>query len=53
MAKPLLKRQVSLIEYMRSGAAIFGGEGNPAPDLEGIDRVLLRVEAQFSYAKRM
>ena len=53
MAKPLLDRQVSLIEHLTSGAAIFGGEGDWAPDLEGIDRALLRVEAQFSYAKRM
>jgi hypothetical protein len=53
MAKPLLERQVRLIEHMTSGAAIFGGGGDLAPDLEGIDRALLRVEAQFSYAKRM
>jgi hypothetical protein len=53
MAKPLLERQVSLIEHMTSAAAIFGGAGGSAPDLEGIDRALLRVEARFSYAKRM
>src|SRR6266481_7988716 len=53
MAKPLLERQVSLIEHLTSGAAIFGGGGGSAPDLEGIDRALLRVEARFSYAKRM
>src|ERR1700730_11790818 len=55
MAKPLLERQVNLIEHMTSGAAIFGREGDLSrtPDLEGIDRGLLRVEAQFSYAKRM
>lgn len=55
MAKRLLERQASLIEYMTSAAAIFGGEASklPAPVLEGIDRTLLRVEAQFSYAKRM
>jgi hypothetical protein len=53
MAKPLLERQVSLIEHMTSGAAIFGGGGGSAPDLEGIDRALLQIEAQFSYAKRM
>lgn len=55
MAKPLLERQVNLIEHMTSGAAIFGREGDLslAPDLEGIDRTLLRIEAQFSYAKRM
>src|SRR6266481_9555050 len=53
MAKPLLERQVSLIEHLTSGAAIFGGAGGSAPDLEGIDQALLRVEAKFSYAKRM
>jgi hypothetical protein len=53
MAKPLLERQVSLIAHMTSGAAIFGGAGGSALDLEGIDHALLRVEAQFSYAKRM
>ncbi len=55
MAKPLLERQVNLIGHMTSGAAIFGREGDLslAPDLEGIDRTLLRIEAQFSYAKRM
>ena len=53
MAKPLLERQVNLIEHLTSGAAIFGREGDPAPELEGIDSKLLWVEAQFSYAKRM
>jgi hypothetical protein len=53
MAKPLLERQVSLIAHLTSGAAIFGGAGGSAPDLEGIDPALLRVEARFSYAKRM
>jgi hypothetical protein len=55
MAKPLLERQASLIEYMTSGAAIFGSEADrsPVPALEGVDRTLLRVEARFSYAKRM
>ena len=53
MAKPLLERQVSLIEHLTRPAAIFGGEGEVAADLEGIDQALLRVEARFSYAKRM
>jgi hypothetical protein len=53
MAKPLLERQVSLIAHLTSVAAIFGGAGGSAPDLEGIDPALLRVEARFSYAKRM
>jgi hypothetical protein len=53
MAKPLLERQVSLIEHMTSGAVIFGTDGDSAAYLEGIDCALLRIEAQFSYAKRM
>jgi len=38
---------------MTSAAAIFGEARGSAPDLEGIDHALLRVEARFSYAKRM
>lgn len=53
MAQPLLQRQVSLIEHLTSGAAIFGGAGGSTVDFEGIDGALLRVEARFSYAKRM
>jgi len=53
MAKPLLERRVNLIERLTSSAAIFGGAGGSATDLEGIDGALLRVEARFSYAKRM
>jgi hypothetical protein len=51
--KPLLERQVRLIEHLTSSAAIFGQGGDLAPDLDGIDRALLRVEARFSYGKRM
>jgi hypothetical protein len=53
MAKRLLDRQVSVVEYMTSGAAIFGDGCNLSPALHGIDRGLLRLEARFSYAKRM
>jgi hypothetical protein len=53
MAKPLLERQVSLIEHLTSGPAIFGAARRSTGDLEGIDGALLRVEARFSYAKRM
>jgi hypothetical protein len=53
MAKRLLERQTSLIEHITSSAAIFGGEEQPAPEFEDIDRTLLQVEAKFSYAKRM
>lgn len=53
MAKPLLERQVSLIAHLTSPTAIFGGGRDRPADLEGIDHALLRVEAKFSYAKRM
>jgi len=55
MAKRLLDRQVSLVEYMSSGAAIFGDrrETSLAPALRGTDRGLLDLEARFSYSKRI
>jgi len=53
MVKRLLDRQVSVVEYMTSGAAIFGDGCDPFPALHGIDRRLLRLEAHFSHAKRM
>src|ERR1700680_1968962 len=51
----LLDRQVRLLEYLTSGSAIFGRDGEaPIPNaLHGIDRRLLRLEAQFSHQKRM
>jgi hypothetical protein len=51
----LLQRQASLIEFMTSSATVFGAAHDLAlpPTLAGIDGALLRVEAQFSYAKRM
>lgn len=55
MAKRLLDRQIRLLEYLTSGGAIFGDDGN-APldaDLQGIDRARLRLEARFSHEKRM
>jgi hypothetical protein len=55
MTDRLLQRQVSLLEYLTSGAAIFGeraGAAVPRP-LRGIDPHLLHLEAQFSYDKRM
>ena len=51
----LLERQADLVEFMTSGSAIFG-EGRDLPvgsSLQGIDPMLLRIEAHFSYAKRM
>jgi hypothetical protein len=55
MAQRLLDRQVSLVEYMTSGAAIFGGQRGRclAQALRGIDPGLLKVEAHFAHAKRM
>jgi hypothetical protein len=55
MARRLLDRQVSLLHYLTSGAAIFGGESGVArePVLRGIDPGLLKIEARFSHEKRM
>jgi hypothetical protein len=51
----LLDRQARLLEYLTSGRAIFGGDGEVPIDhpLHGIDFRLLRLEAQFSHRKRM
>jgi hypothetical protein len=54
MTDRLLERQVELLAYLTSGAAIFGndaGAGDQA--LRGMDRSLLRLEARFSHQKRM
>jgi hypothetical protein len=55
MANRLLDRQTSLLEYLTSGAAIFGNTADASPDLDrlGIDTGLLRLEARFSHEKRM
>ena len=56
MAKRLLDRQVSLLEYLTSRGAIFGdgrGRIRSITALHGIDRGLLRLEARFSHEKRM
>jgi hypothetical protein len=51
----LLDRQVRLLDYLTSGSAIYGGDGDAPVDqaLQGIDGGLLRLEAQFSHQKRM
>jgi hypothetical protein len=55
MANRLLDRQVSLITYLTSGAAIFGDDTAPLADpaLQGFDPRLLHLEARFSHEKRM
>jgi hypothetical protein len=55
MANRLLDRQASLLDHLGSDSAIFG-EARSAitdPALAGIDNELLRIEARFSYEKRM
>lgn len=51
--RPLLDRQISLLNYLTSGTAIFGGDAPSDPLLRGFDVSLLRLEARFSYEKRM
>jgi hypothetical protein len=54
MANRLLNRQVKLLDYLTSGAAIFGeDDASLHPALQGIDPALLRLEARFSYQKRI
>ena len=55
MPHRLLDRQNSLLEYLTTGAGIFGtGRGSLVdPARLGIDRGLLHLEARFSHAKRM
>jgi hypothetical protein len=55
MVTPLLDRQVSLLEYLTSGDAIFGVETDASFDqaLQGLDLGMLRLEACFSHEKRM
>jgi hypothetical protein len=53
MAKPLLQRQAELIEYLTSAAAVFGDDSRPDKGPDGFDLRLLRLEARFSYEKRV
>ena len=55
MPNRLLDRQVRLLDYLTSGAAIFGDESDASADrlCRGSDLALLRLEARFSHEKRM
>src|SRR5262249_46455362 len=55
MPHRLLDRQANLLSYLTSGAAILGDGSDipPDPALRGIDPALLRLEARFSYEKRL
>jgi hypothetical protein len=55
MENRLLDRQASLLDYLGSNGAIFGEAccTSTDPMLAGIDDELLRIEARFSYEKRM
>jgi len=55
MASRLLDRQVSLLDYLSSAAALFGDQADAPvdPALQGIDRGLLRLEARFACNRRL
>jgi hypothetical protein len=55
MSNRLLDRQLNLLEYLTSGAAIFGGKCDQTANdtRSGIKIGLLHREARFSFDKRM
>jgi len=55
MSNRLFDRQTSLLEYLSSTAAIFGDQANAPvdPALQGIDPVVLRLQARFACNKRI
>ena len=54
MSTRLLHLQASLLEYLTSAAAIFGDRPvSPDHDLHGVDSGRLRLEARFSFDKRL
>src|SRR5262249_4923058 len=55
MSNRLLDRQISLLEYLSSTAAIFGDQDDAPLDsaLQGIDQGVLRLQARFACNKRL
>jgi hypothetical protein len=53
MSDRLLDRQVSLLDHLTNGAAIFGAGGETSGAPPGIHPGLLHLEARFSHEKRM
>jgi len=54
MSTRLLDLQTSLLEYLTSATAIFGDRAvSPDHDLHGVDVARLRLEARFSFDKRL
>src|SRR5262245_2388231 len=54
MSTRLLHLQTGLLEYLTSAAAIFGDRPiSPDHDLHGVDIGRLRLEARFSFDKRL
>ena len=55
MASQLLLRQISLLRYLSSAAAMFGDQSKAPVDraLRGIDPAALRLQARFACNKRL
>lgn len=53
MSERLIERQRKLLDYLTSGEAIFDGLPPADPALAGFDWARLRLEARFSFGKRI
>jgi len=53
MTEPLIERQRKLLEYLTSGEAIFDGLPPGDSALAGFEWTRLRLEARFSFSKRI
>src|SRR5690348_18033625 len=55
MTERLIDRQLELLDYLTSDAAIFGAadDAGMRGALKGVDPRLLKLEARFSHEKRM